>query len=415
MAKSNKLSKSHKDYWRNRVAKLGYKDIRTGKKVYARDYSVRIAHKKRREIFPLHTSNQKVAGDEASRIYSYLIINGWDLTLDKFKGTEEQVAEISTVGDLIKCAKRMSSVSPMTFRQYAGALRRVVSSAKGFNSKDKKRFRPDVDGNDKWQAKIDSVKLESITSDLIISWRNQELDGLNPSDRRSRQTTINSTLNQARSLWKYCDFPNPFKDLKWKQTTKRFKPQIDASALLFLAKDELEKDYFEQYKALTLCLFLGLRRSEADCLTWDQVDFSTQKVTIDNTDYFKPKSEDAIREIPIPRSLFENIDYWKSISDEIFVLSGGLAKPNCSYDYYRANATWKPLLKWLRSKGLEAKKPLHDVRKLAGSLMYENHDIYAAQRFLGHSDIRTTISSYIHEGEKSFDIIPERPRPKLVS
>ena len=68
---------------------------------------------------------------------------------------------------------------------------------------------------------------------------------------------------------------------------------------------------------------------------------------------------------------------------------------------------------WLRSKGVTSPKPIHDLRKLSGSLMYSANDIYAAQRFLGHSDIRTTIGSYVHEGDKTFDIQSVKPEPKV--
>ena len=189
------------------------------------------------------------------------------------------------------------------------------------------------------------------------------------------------------------------------------------ASLLHWAEDALkEKDASkpesEQFKAFTLCLFLGLRKREADCLTWEQIDFESGKVRIKTTDYFSPKSENSERDIRVQDSLLPEISRWRKEADHVFVLKGGEARPLEQFTYYRAEKTWKDLTAWLRSKGVESPKPIHYLRKLSGSLMYGANDVYAAQRFLGHSDIRTTIGSYVHEGEKTFELEAVKPEPK---
>ena len=49
---------------------------------------------------------------------------------------------------------------------------------------------------------------------------------------------------------------------------------------------------------------------------------------------------------------------------------------------------------WLRSKGITANKPLHELRKELGALIATEQGIYAASRFLRHSDISTTARHY---------------------
>jgi integrase len=414
VAKSEKpksLPKTHKDYWKERVFKPTYKDKQTGQTVEVGEYSIRLGLHGRREYFPLRTSSRKTAGDEALKIYTYLKANGWEPTLAKFKPEAEEKPEVETVGDLIREASEKADVRPLTFRQYQGALRRIVGALKGIDGSNAAKFRP---GGSKWQVKVDKVKLSAITAEKIQAWRKKQLEKLNPSERKRKEVSLNSTLNQARSLWKLSGLASPFEGLKWKQTAKRFVPTVDAPTLLYFAEQELERAKPEQYKALVLCLFLGLRKREADCLTWQQIDFERGKVKIETTDYFKPKSEHSEREIPVQASLLPKISKWRAGADTTFVLHGGEARPLSQFTYYRAEDTWKDLTAWLRSKGMTNPKPIHDLRKLAGSLMYSANDIYAAQRFLGHSNIRTTIGSYVHEGSKTFDIQSVKPEPKGI-
>lgn len=409
--KPKRLPKTHKDYWKERVFKPTYKDKQTGQTVEVGEYSIRLGLHGRREYFPLHTSSRKAASDEALKIYTYLKANGWEPTLAKFKPEAEEKPEIETVGDLILEAGDKAEVRPITLRNYAANLRRLAAGIRGIDSNDPSKYRP---GGSQWQVKVDQVKLSAITAENVQAWRKKQLEKLNPSERKRREISVNTTLNHARSIWKHSGLASPFEGLKWKQTAKRFVPTVDAPTLLYFAEQELEEAKPEQFKAFVLCLFLGLRRREADCLTWKQIDFEGGKVKIETTEHFKPKSENSEREVSLQESLLPKVSKWREGADKTFVLHGGEAKPDSKFAYYRAKDTWKDLTAWLRSKGMTNPKPIHDLRKLSGSLMYSANDIYAAQRHLGHSDIRTTIGSYVHEGSKTFDIQSVKPEPKEI-
>src|SRR5205814_8092464 len=62
--------------------------------------------------------------------------------------------------------------------------------------------------------------------------------------------------------------------------------------------------------------------------------------------------------------------------------------------YYRCKPVFDRLNEWLRSKGVKADKPLHEMRKEIGALIATEHGIFAASRFLRHSDITTTARHY---------------------
>jgi hypothetical protein len=61
---------------------------------------------------------------------------------------------------------------------------------------------------------------------------------------------------------------------------------------------------------------------------------------------------------------------------------------------YRA-ACWKVLLPWLRAHGLTSNNPVHELRKLSGSIINESAGLESARRHLGHRSIATTAASYI--------------------
>jgi len=58
------------------------------------------------------------------------------------------------------------------------------------------------------------------------------------------------------------------------------------------------------------------------------------------------------------------------------------------------------LTRWLRSKGVNSNKPIHELRKEFGSLVNLKHGIYAASRALRHSDITTSARHYIAKKER---------------
>jgi hypothetical protein len=64
------------------------------------------------------------------------------------------------------------------------------------------------------------------------------------------------------------------------------------------------------------------------------------------------------------------------------------------YEYYRCEPTFKTLVEWLRSKGVQGNKPLHALRKLYGSALADLHGLHAASSGLRHADIRTTSAFY---------------------
>ena len=406
MEDNKRLPKTHKDYWKSRVEKLIYTDRKTKEKTVSGEYSIRLYCKGRREYFPLNSSNKATAATKAKEIYTFLNANGWSGALAEYKPKEE-TADVATVGDLVAKATKNAEVRPLTLRQYIGALRKVVGAINGINSDDKSKYRP---GGSDWQVKVDKVKLSTITRDKVVAWKKAQTKGLTPKEKKTRDVSVDSTLNKVRSVWKHADGENPFDVLTWKQTAKKFKPTVDAPTLLYYAVEELEKEKPELFKAFVLCVFFGLRKGEADCMTWAQVDLNNRIMKVEVTEYFQPKSENGEREMSIDDAMVEKLKAWhESSMDAVFILEGGEARPFSKHTYYRAGDTWGDLITWLKEKDVVAPKPIHYLRKLAGSLMYAANDVVAAKEFLGHSDIRTTIGSYVEAKKKTFKLEAKKP------
>ena len=54
----------------------------------------------------------------------------------------------------------------------------------------------------------------------------------------------------------------------------------------------------------------------------------------------------------------------------------------------------------LRDNSVTARKPIHEMRKEIGSVIASEQGIFAASRYLRHSDIRITAAIYADQKEK---------------
>ena len=71
---------------------------------------------------------------------------------------------------------------------------------------------------------------------------------------------------------------------------------------------------------------------------------------------------------------------------------------------YRCDAIFTRVLDWLRVKGVEPSKPIHTLRKEIGSIITSEQGIFAASRYLRHSDIRITAEYY---ADKIKTVVPK--------
>ena len=416
-----RLSKSHTDYWRKRLFHQGF--TRDGQRVLSGFFSVRICRANRREAFNLETANAAQAAVRARDIYASLLANGWDATIARFKPTANEAPKVGTVGAVIAAARTLSTTRPQSFAQAAMRLRQIAADIAGVErpAHSTSYRSPDFAA---WREKVDALSLTLITPVAVRGWRDARIAArsANPIERRAATVSADSTIRMARSIFSKrivaaglgakvnLPSPLPFSGVTVGGSTKRFSERIDAERLFSAARRELAADSPEVFRAFVLCLLAGLRRSEADRLTWAQLDLDAASLSVERTEHFEPKSEESNRQVELDPVAVEILRQGKGDNpDPIFVLKGSAPKPQRSAaPVYRADAapwrTWERLVAWLGAQGIQDGKPIHVLRKLAGSLVFHAHGLEQARGFLGHASVATTSNSYVSKGRVTVSI-----------
>lgn len=433
MAKQGRIdsrTRFHVDYWEKRLYHKTF--IRGGKVRSVAGWSVRLQHLGEREAFSLGSANKSAAAAKAKEIATFLDANGWEGTLTKFKPDPKVKAQICTVGEFLAEIRERSHLKPMTIRRYAIKLRKIVADiakvGAGLKGKAAKaKYDYVTGGRAAWLAKVNGQRLNLLTPESVNAWRNSYVAhaGDDPVKRKSAERSAASCLRCARALFapdaaadlKVKLPPNPFAGVKLKDPgPQRYHSEVDPVWLLGCAEQELNtKERSQEYLALSLCLWAGLRRKEADLLTWAQIDFDNGVVRIRRTEHFEPKTEESQRDVDVPDQALDVFRKFKEGSKSEFVLKGGVPNPSATYDYYRCDRTWRALNAWLRSKGIKQQKAIHALRKESGSLVAADFGIEAARQHLGHRDIHTTSAHYVGKKKRvEVNLSPGAGKLKVV-
>ena len=108
-------------------------------------------------------------------------------------------SEVATMGQWIEAARGVSATNAATFAQYAASLRLIAGQILSVR-KTKKRFGPGKGGAQAYRAAIDGASLEILSAQAVQRWRLAYVEqARNPAQERSRMTSANSTIRQARA------------------------------------------------------------------------------------------------------------------------------------------------------------------------------------------------------------------------
>ena len=374
---------------------------------------MRVQFRGRRMAFALGTGNKDAAARLAAGLYGELLAKGIDAVLAKYRAQKpEKPQELATVGQWIAAAGQVFDGRPATFGGYARALRFIASEILAV-AKHKKRF-------GRKQAKsyrqgIDGAPLGILTPDAIQAWRIRYVQraGDNPARQRAARITCNSTIRQAKALFsrKILKFaggvtlpdPLPFAGVElYPRESMRYQSKLNPAVLLQAASGELSEADPEAFKALLLALGAGLRRGEIDRLLWRQLDFDAGVIHIETTEAGGLKSSDSAGDVQIDHALCSILRGFRARAHGQYVLEEGtgftVSRP--WGQRYRCESVFGRLAQWLRKQGVEGAKPLHTLRKEAGSIIATKAGIHAASRFLRHADIQVTSMHYADHKER---------------
>jgi integrase len=400
------LAKSDVRYWQNRL----FRHVRQtdGKKYIDADWSVRIAYDGRREKFLLSTDNKYEAARKARSIYQRLVAVGWQMTLEEFKPAKAAKPGRcnATLGDFLEALRQLHASRVKTIESYAIALRKIAADLSGIESGGRGG---NPENHRQWREKVETLPLAALTPARIQSWKESFLvqAGTDPVKQRTARVSVTSFLRRARSLFAprmierlegiVLPDPLPFAGIRLeKRSMPRYQSTFDVMQLVKAAQEELARAQPEQYKVFVLAVMAGLRRNEIDKLPWSAFQWHSGKVSIVATEVFHPKTDDSVRDVPLPPEVVKLFQGYQQKANGSFVIES-LVPPDMTklYDHYRCNAVFGKLIDWLRSKGVKTWNPLHTLRKEYGSLVTAGHGVHAASQLLGHADISTTAQHYV--------------------
>jgi integrase len=362
----------------------------------------------RRETFSLVKANKTEAATRAKEIYLSLKAAGWDPTLAKFK-PKIAPKSVSTVRDLLEELEGHWSGQAKTFRDYCRSFRTILSQIFEIRG-GREKFDYVNGGRDAWVAKIDRIKLAEVTPDKVNKWRIAFVKraGTNPVKQRRARITCNSLMRQAKSLFSpellaHVSLQNPGKlpfdgVIFYDRESMRYRSKVDIEALIRDAMRELPQ---EQLKIFLLASMAGLRRNEIDKLQWPAFRWDDRVIRIEATEFFSPKTSVGEGDVSIDKQLLALFRGWHAKATSTFVVEADAEPcPGATYTHYRAQRHFDALAEWLRTKGITATKPLHELRKEFGSLICAKYGIYTASKMLRHSRITTTEEHYLDQKER---------------
>jgi len=426
--KKGRLPKTHQDYWGGRLRKRAYLSPDGKTEIQIPLWQVRLHHVGREGWFNLGTANQAAAAIKARDIHVFLKANGWAATLVKFKPDSDAAPRLNlTLGEYLNAVKATGYLRLRTFLNYQTCLRTLVSEAFGVRGDDSK-YDYRHGGNKKWAERVNGIRLERVTSARVIAWQQRRLKeaGNSPVAMASAKRTANSYVRCARSLFgkdilkrvKGVQLPSklPFDGVElFESGNTKYVSKMDAKALIAAARTELKPNEPETYKVFLLGLFAGMRRAEIDLAEWQMLDWQKGVLKLEETEWLHLKTHDSAGEISIDSEVMAELRQLKPASESPFIIASVVTwgkgkkkrtrtrqpRNDSARAYYRCEPIFDRLNEWLRSKGIKANKPLHEMRKEIGALIATEHGIYAASRFLRHSDITTTARHYADHCQRS--------------
>ena len=220
----------------------------------------------------------------------------------------------------------------------------------------------------------------------------------------SKPATVNATLRKVKSIFSEGALQhyrkvgiytiNPFqRDQPVPEESPPFQGySMDKIGSLYTdARAELKGSDDDAFILFQLGLFAGLRQQEALWARWEDLRDTGMYVRSDSVHRTKSKKG---RFVYLPPEIVEEIRNLRNSLHPLMVPPRKLDARRGEGER-RGRAVAKRLAQWLLGQGvIDAHKPIHELRKIYGSLIATEHGLYAAKELLGHSTIAVTEKTY---------------------
>ena len=162
--------------------------------------------------------------------------------------------------------------------------------------------------------------------------------------------------------------------------------------------------------------FLGLRQGECLALTWNDIDFKNNKISINKTLTSKikgenytistPKTKNSTRILPLPKNVLNDlkkclnsVSKYKDYSKEWFVFGNTIPFKETTIQNHKNEYCKLAELKQIR---------IHDFRHSCASLLInKGASITLVSKYLGHSKVSITLDVYSHFYRSELENITE--------
>ena len=423
---SKHLSRFSAKYWEGRLFRPTYK--RNGKNRQVAEWYAQIQCSGRREKIGLATNDRQAASRKAAKLYSAIRTKGWTEALKTIFPERHDPKNRLTVGGHLELVIPYLGVRQVSSKKYSYCLRRIAGDIAGLIDQGDKKFDP---ASKPWQEKADEVKLAVLTPLAIETWKSDFLlkAEQTPTGQLAARRNVNYFVRNARSLFGkkvqkrikdlgLPEFVNPFDGVRLENSgSTRYISTINPKELLKKAKLALARKDPESWKVVLLALGAGLRRAEIDGLCPSQINYTNASIRVVIHDHFEAKTDESVGIVFVDIGMLEELKRHIDASSQFVVEPNtpGADGPRAP-GYYRCDATFSRVTKWLRDNGVPGDRPLHILRKEFGSIINAQSDIHTAKNQLRHASIATTSATYADNRKRSTVGIGEMlSRPKRYS
>lgn len=166
--------------------------------------------------------------------------------------------------------------------------------------------------------------------------------------------------------------------------------------LITVTVEKLDTRYTSRYMILT-ALYTGMRLGEIAALTWKDIDFMHQTISVSKSWSFidkkfkQTKTSSSVRTIKVPADFLKALSALKVNHSSMVFLNNQNRIPS-------SNAVNKVLKELLAQAGINRQGyHFHSIRHShVAYLLYQGIDLYAISKRLGHSDMTITAKKYAY-------------------
>lgn len=228
---------------------------------------------------------------------------------------------------------------------------------------------------------------------------------------------LKSIISYSAKLYNTSDSINKY--IEPLRETNKIKKEMDYFTYEEYLEFDKVIDNFEYHTFFEVLYFLGLRRGEAMALTWKDINFEKNSININKTLTTKIKNKDYI--ISAPKTINSNrkLPLTNKLQKDLKIMY------NNAIEYSDFKNTWfifgntEPFKetniernknKYCKMTKSKKRIRVHDFRHSCASLLInKGANITLVSKYLGHSNIATTLNTYTHmyksELEKMTDVL----------